>query len=155
MKIALGADHRGAVIGRALSAQLGAAGHEVLVVGEFSETPSDYPDVAFGVAEAVTDGRADRGILVCGTGIGASIAANKVRGARAALVHDEKGAELSRRHNDATVLCLAGDAITSDEAVGIVEVWLRTDFDGGRHQRRVKKIQAIERGENPAALGNT
>jgi ribose 5-phosphate isomerase B len=149
MRIALGADHRGAALARALCEGLPGLGHTVDCVGGFSGEPEDYPDVVWEVARAVADGRAERGIVICGTGIGATIAANKVRGIRAALVHDETAGELSRRHNDANVLCLAGDDATSAEALRVVGVWLRTPFDGGRHERRVLKIAAIERGEDP------
>ncbi len=150
MKIALGSDHRGTEASRALARHLEAQGHEVLVLGECSDDPCDYPDNAYLVASAVSRGDAERGILVCGTGIGMSIAANKVPGIRAALVHDELTAEVSRRHNDANVLCLAGDTLSSDRIPMIAERWLEAPFDGGRHERRVKKIAAIERGENPA-----
>ncbi len=150
MKIALGMDHRGVDVGRVLTTALPGEGHEVQVLGPCDADSCDYPDVTWPVAKAVAAGEADRGILICGTGIGASIAANKVAGIRAALVHDETTAELSRRHNDANVLCLAGDVLTDDEQIlRIVNVWLATPFDGGRHARRVKKIAAIERGENP------
>ena len=149
MKIALGTDHRGAEAGRALAEYLPAAGHEVLVVADISSKPSDYPDVSYLVAKAVSSGEAERGILICGTGIGAAIAANKVAGIRAALVHDEDTAELSRRHNDANVLCLPGDDMPDERVCRICDVWLDSPFDGGRHERRVKKIMVIERGENP------
>ena len=150
MKIALGMDHRGVDVGRVLTVDLPGQGHEVQVLGPCDQDTCDYPDVTWPVARAVAAGEVDRGILVCGTGIGASIAANKVPGVRAALVHDETTAELSRRHNDANVLCLAGDALTDEARIlRIVNVWLATPFDGGRHARRVDKIAAIERGENP------
>ncbi len=150
MKIALGMDHRGVDVGRVLTTALPGEGHEVQVLGPCDEDSCDYPDVTWPVAKAVVAGEADRGILVCGTGIGASIAANKVSGVRAALVHDETTAELSRRHNDANVLCLAGDVLTDDEQIlRIVTVWLATPFDGGRHARRVNKIAAIERRSRP------
>ncbi len=150
MKIALGMDHRGVDVGRVLTTALPGEGHEVQVLDSCDEDSCDYPDVTWPVAKAVAAGEADRGILICGTGIGASIAANKVSGVRAALVHDETTAELSRRHNDANVLCLAGDVLTDDEQIlRIVTVWLATPFDGGRHARRVNKIAAIERGQNP------
>ena len=150
MKIALGMDHRGVDVGRLLTAHLPGEGHEVQVLGQCDGESWDYPDVAWAVARAVADGVAERGILICGTGIGASIAANKVAGVRAALVGDPAAAELSRRHNDANVLCLAGDALTDDtQILRIVAAWLAAPFDGGRHARRVNKIAAIERGENP------
>lgn len=148
MRIALGSDHRGVDAVRLLQEYLPGRGHQVALLGA-CEGPCDYPDVSYLVAQAVASGDADRGILICGTGIGASIAANKVHGIRAALVHDETTAELSRRHNDATVLCLAGDEVSEDQTKRIVDCWLETPFDGGRHERRVKKIMAIERGENP------
>jgi ribose 5-phosphate isomerase B len=150
MKIALGTDHRGANLGRALARHLRDAGHAVEVVGELTEEPTDYPDVSYGVARAVADGGAERGVLICGTGIGACIAANKVTGVRAALVQTLETAELSRRHNDANVLCLPGDTVAPAEAAEITDRWLAAPFDGGRHARRVDKITAIERGEDPA-----
>ncbi len=150
MKIALGMDHRGADVARVLAEHLPDDGHDVVVLGSWDGEPCDYPDVTWSVAKAVAAGEADRGIIICGTGIGASIAANKVAGVRAALVHDETAARLSRQHNDANVLCLAGDALTEDtEILRIVNAWLATTFEGGRHARRVNKITAIERGENP------
>ncbi|MHC4208684.1 MAG: ribose 5-phosphate isomerase B [Planctomycetota bacterium] len=151
MKIALGMDHRGVKTVRALTKHLSGAGHEVVVLGPCSGEPSDYPDAAWLVGRAVIAGEVQRGILVCGTGIGASIAANKIPGIRAALAHDEAAAELSRRHNDANVLCLAGDELSDEQVFGIVDRWLADPFDGGRHERRVRKIAAIERGEDPVA----
>lgn len=150
MKIALGTDHHGIEIGQVLVQHLRAEGHEVARLGECRCEPCDYPDNAFLVARAVADGEAQRGILICATAIGMSIAANKVPGIRAALVHDEAAAEISRRHNDANVLCLSGDTIPLQQVPKIVDAWLDTPFDGGRHERRVRKIMAIERGENPA-----
>lgn len=105
----------------------------------------DYPDVAAAVAEAVASGLAEKGILICGTGIGMCVAANKVRGVRAAVCCNEVAAELSRRHNDANVLCLSGEFLGVAEIESLVRVWLRTPFDGGRHARRVDKISALER----------
>lgn len=150
MKIALGTDHHGIEIGQVLVQHLRAEGHEVARLGECGCEPCDYPDNAFLVARAVADGEAQRGILICATAIGMSIAANKVPGIRAALVHDEAAAEISRRHNDANVLCLSGDTTPLQQVPKIVDAWLDTPFDGGRHERRVRKIMAIERGENPA-----
>jgi len=154
MKIALGSDHRGVGTVQALMTHLAVAGHEPLLVGPCEADSCDYPDAAWAVGRAVAGGDADRGALVCGSGIGASIAANKVHGVRAALVHDARGAEMSRRHNDANVLCLAGDLIADDEACRLVDLWLATPFEGGRHARRVGKIAAIERGENPVLSGS-
>lgn len=105
----------------------------------------DYPDVAAAVAEAVASGQADKGILICGTGIGMCVAANKIRGVRAAVCCNEVAAELSRRHNDANVLCLSGEFLGVAEIESLVRIWLTTPFDGGRHARRVDKISALER----------
>lgn len=104
----------------------------------------DYPDVAAAVAEAVASGEADKGILICGTGIGMCVAANKIRGVRAAVCCNEVAAELSRRHNDANVLCLSGEFLGVAEIEALVRIWLTTPFDGGRHARRVDKISALE-----------
>jgi ribose 5-phosphate isomerase B len=150
MRIALGMDHRGVKAGQVLMKHLPEVGHEAVVLGPCSGEPCDYPDVSWQVGRAVATGDCERGILICGTGIGASIAANKVSGVRAALAHDEASAELSRRHNDANVLCLAGDALSDEQVRRITDTWLAGPFDGGRHERRVKKIAAIERGQDPA-----
>ena len=150
MKIALGSDHRGDARTEALARHLRDAGHDVLLLGENGTESRDYPDSAWLVGRAVADGRADRGILVCGSGIGMSMAANKVAGVRAVLARDLHDAEMSRRHNDANVLCLSGDRDSADGEAALVETWLATDFDGGRHARRVAKMAAIERGDDPA-----
>jgi ribose 5-phosphate isomerase B len=149
MRIALGADHRGDAAMKSLGPQLRAAGHEISIHGDCQGQACDYPDQAWLVAQAVKNGEADRGILICGSGIGVSIAANKVPGVRAALVFDELAAGLSRSHNDCNVLCLSADTTPAKEIVQIVDTWLKTTFDGGRHARRVKKIEMIERGEDP------
>jgi len=151
MKIALGSDHRGSQMAQALMQQLRAEGHEVSVLGECSGTMCDYPDVAWVVANAVANGHAERGILICGTGIGMCIAANKLKGIRAALAQDELSAQLSRTHNDANVLCLSADLIGQTLVKRIVDVWFRTNFDGGRHERRLQKIVKIENGHDPSA----
>lgn len=150
MKIALGTDHRGVEAVRSLIAHLQSASHEVAILGECGGESCDYPDSAYLVGRALADGDADRGILICSNGIGVTIAANKITGVRAALVYDKANAERSRRHNDANVLCLGSETTAHDELAEIVDVWLATPFDGGRHERRVRKILAIERGENPA-----
>jgi ribose 5-phosphate isomerase B len=142
-------DHRGVKAGRVLMKHLPDVGHEAVVLGPCSGEACDYPDVAWLVGRAVAAGDCQWGILICGTGIGASIAANKIPGIRAALVHDEAAAEFSRRHNDANVLCLAGDALSDEQVRRITDTWLASPFDGGRHERRVKKIAAIGRGEDP------
>jgi ribose 5-phosphate isomerase B len=151
MKIALGSDHRGSQMAQALLQQLRAEGHEVSMMGECTGTMCDYPDVAWVVANAVAQGRAERGILICGTGIGMCIAANKLKGIRAALAQDELSAQLSRTHNDANVLCLSADLIGQTLVKRIVDVWFRTGFDGGRHERRLQKIVKIENGHDPSA----
>lgn len=152
MKIALGADHRGADAVTAIIETLTANGHLPTSMGVCDTRSCDYPDMAYPVAHAVATGQADRGILVCGSGIGMSIAANKVKGIRAALVHDEVGAEVSRRHNDANVLCLPADMLGVRVIEQIVSAWLRTEFEGGRHERRVQKIQAMEQGLDPSTV---
>jgi ribose 5-phosphate isomerase B len=144
MRIAIGSDHRGFDAKRRLVPMLRQLGHEVVDVGPEGHDSVDYPDYAFNVAKAVSDGRVERGILICGTGIGMCIAANKVKGVRAAPCHDSITVEMSRRHNDANVLCLSADLL-GDELIGrIVRLWLETEFEGGRHARRVDKIKKIE-----------
>jgi ribose 5-phosphate isomerase B len=151
MKIAIGSDHRGYEAKRRIAALLQQLGHDVLDVGAGSKDSVDYPDFALQVAQAVSEGRVDRGILICGTGIGMCIAANKVRGVRAAPCHDSITAEMSRRHNDANVLCLSGDLLGEELIERMVKIWLTTEFEGGRHARRVEKILRFEAGqaENP------
>lgn len=151
MRISLGSDHRGVSLVQSFVAQLRGAGHDPVVLGECSGAPCDYPDIAWLVANAVARGESERGILVCGTGIGMCIAANKVDGIRAALASDELAAQLSRSHNDANVLCLSADLIGPILAKRILDVWMSTSFEGGRHERRLAKITRIEHGENPSA----
>lgn len=150
MRIALGSDHRGYEAMRNLMTHLEAFGHSSTVYGECNGEPCDYPDMAWAVGQAVAGNDADVGILLCSNGIGMSIAANKIPGVRAALVYDADNARRSRLHNNSNVLCLGGEMNPLDDLNRIVEVWLETPFEGGRHQRRVNKIDAIERGENPA-----
>lgn len=150
MKIALGADHRGIETARSIAEHLKRQGHETVVFGPAGSESCDYPEPAYGVATSVAEGRAERGVLICGTGIGVSIAANKVRGVRAAVVHDELTTQLSRSHNDANVVCLSGDLLGQRLMEKIVGLFISTEFEGGRHARRLGKIEAIERGENPA-----
>lgn len=152
MTIALGADHRGDTAMKALAPQLRSAGYSVMILGDCHGQACDYPDQAYVVAQAVSLGKAQRGILICGSGIGVSIAANKVRGIRAGLVFDEIAAAMSRSHNDCNVLCLSADTTPAKEILTIVDIWLKTPFEGGRHERRVKKIAAIERGEDPTRI---
>jgi len=144
MKVAIGADHRGVEIKRRLAEAMRAMGHEVSDCGWHGTEVCDYPDIAEAVARSVAGGAADRGILLCMSGIGMCIAANKVSGVRAGLCHTVESARLSRQHNDANVLVLAaGNPDTPMEE--IIAEWLKTPFEGGRHQRRVDKISTIEK----------
>jgi len=152
MKIAVGSDHRGFEAKEQIKAILAELGHECIDVGTSDNHPADYPDTAYLAAKAVAESRADRAILVCATGIGMCIAANKIQGVRAALCHDELCAQISRDHNDTNVLCLSGDQVREAMLRKIVEAWLRTGFSGGRHQRRVNKIRAIEEGQDPRQI---
>jgi len=145
MRIAVGTDHRGYHIRSKLVDLLERLGHEVDDVGTFSEGAVDYPDVAAQVAQKVSHGEVDRGVLVCGTGLGMAIAANKFHGVRAAPCHDDLTAEMSRRHNDSNVLCLSSDLLGERLIDRMVELWLSTPFEGGRHARRIEKIDEIER----------
>jgi ribose 5-phosphate isomerase B len=144
MRVAVGSDHRGVEWRRRTTSYLSTLGAEFVEFGGEADTPVDYPDVAESVARQVATGQCDRGILFCGTGIGVSIAANKVPGIRAAVCHDRFTADMSRRHNDANVLCLSADRLTPDEMLDIVKHWLTTEFEGGRHQRRIDKIAQLE-----------
>lgn len=142
MRIAIAGDHRGFELKKRLITSLTKQGHTVDDKGACGPESCDYPDLAFLVGEAVGQGLADRGILICGTGIGMCIAANKVLGVRAANCHDLITAELCRRHNDANVLCLSGDLLGEDLVERLVKVWLTTDFEtNSRHSRRVDKIK--------------
>lgn len=152
MKVAVANDHRGVEAKEQIKAIVIELGHECVNFGSDNETPVDYPDVAYDAAMAVSTKKVDRAILVCGTGIGMCIAANKVDGVRAALCYDELNARISRQHNDSNILCLSGDLLGSQALRKIVEVWLSTEFTGGRHQRRVEKIRAIEQGKNPHTI---
>jgi ribose 5-phosphate isomerase B len=144
MKIAIGSDHRG-LDARSIVREIAASlGHDVDDRGTHSSDPCDYPDIAADVARQVASRAAERGILLCGTGIGVAIAANKISGIRAAVCHDQRTAELSRRHNDANVLCVSADSADESALRSIVTTWLATPFDGGRHQRRVEKIAQLE-----------
>jgi len=140
VKIAIGSDHRGWEVKRRLVVLLQQEAHQVVDLGPESRDSVDYPDFAFRVARAVSVGEVERGILICGTGIGMAIAANKVRGVRAAPCHDSITAEMSRRHNDANILCLSADLLGEELIERMVRIWLSTEFEGGRHARRVDKI---------------
>lgn len=155
MKIAIGSDHRGFDAKQQIKAIAAELGHECVDFGTNDNNPVDYPDLAYLAAGAVSKKEADRAILICATGIGMSMAANKVHGIRAALCHDELSAQISRDHNDANVLCLSADQVGALLLRKMVEVWLSTDFSGGRHDRRVRKIQAIEDGQDPRTIVNT
>jgi ribose 5-phosphate isomerase B len=148
MKIAIGSDHRGFDAKYRIARLLRDLKHEVIDVGPEGNTSVDYPDFAFQVAQNVGTGRAERGILICGTGIGMCIAANKVAGVRAAPCHDSITAEMSRRHNDANVLCLSADLLGEELIERMVKLWLETPFEGGRHARRVAKIIQFETGQD-------
>jgi ribose 5-phosphate isomerase B len=142
MKIAIASDHAGLRLKNILKKHF--AEHEFIDVGTHTEDSCDYPDYAQLAGEKVVSGEAEKGIVICGTGIGISIAANKVKGIRAALCFNEFMAEMSRKHNDANVLALGARVIGDDLAVRITEVWLKTEFEGGRHEKRVFKIGKIE-----------
>jgi ribose 5-phosphate isomerase B len=144
MKIALGCDHRGFGVKQRMLKLLESHGNQVYDTGCFSNEYVDYPDFAVAVAQRVGGGDCERGILICGTGIGMAIAANKVLGVRAAPCHDLVTAEMSRRHNDANVLCLSADLLGEEMIERIVKLWLETPFEGGRHARRVDKIMKYE-----------
>ena len=144
MRIAIGSDHAGYDLKQHLNTVLEALGHEVDDQGTDSTESVDYPPICAGVARTVVEGRADRGIVLGGSGQGEQIAANKVRGARAALCNDLFTARLSREHNDANVLAMGGRIVAPGLADEIVALWLSTDFEGGRHQRRIDQIAAIE-----------
>lgn len=144
MRIAVGSDHRGDHLRLKLIDHLRRLGEEVVDLGVPANDDTDYPDVAETVARKVSRQEVDRGILICGTGLGMCVVANKFPGVRAAPCFDDITAELSRRHNDLNVLCLSGDVMGEKLADRIVEIWLRTPFEGGRHARRLQKVAAIE-----------
>jgi ribose 5-phosphate isomerase B len=144
MKIAIAADHAGFALKEKLRQRLAREGHELIDFGANSADSCDYPDFAQPVAREVAEGRADRGILVCSTGIGMSIAANKVTGVRAAPAQSEDEVRLTRAHNDANVLTLGARYLDEPQAAGLVEIFLNTEFQGGRHARRIAKIAQLE-----------
>lgn len=144
MKIAVASDHRGVRMKGQILSLLGELGHVGIDLGPLDENGVDYPDYAAVVASQISRGEADRGILICGTGMGMCIAANKFRGVRAVTCHDDVTAEMSRRHNDANVMCLSADLLGDKLLQRIIELWLRTEFEGGRHARRLEKIAAFE-----------
>ena len=140
MKLAIGSDHRGVRYKALITQLLEAAGHTVQDFGTSGEDSVDYPDYALPVARSVASGESDRGVLICGTGLGVRMAANRVKGVRAALCLNESMAETSRSHNDSNVLCLGQDMIDEPTMRRIVDKWLTTEFQGGRHERRLRKM---------------
>jgi len=144
LKIAIGSDHAGLALKNQIKEHLLARSYEVVDVGTHTEESCDYPDFALGVGRKVARGEVERGILICGSGIGMSIAANKVPGVRAALCHEPLSARLTRQDNDSNVLTMGARIIGSLMALAVVDAWLAEPFGGGRHQRRVDKIKAIE-----------
>ena len=149
MKIAVGSDHRGFQVKNKILGQIAELGHEAVDFGPASAESIDYPDIGAKVAQAVSSAQLDRGILICGTGIGMCIVANKFPGVRAASCHDDVTAEMSRRHNDANVLCLSADLLGERLVTRMVEIWLTTEFEGGRHARRLEKITQYEHPQPP------
>lgn len=145
MKIAIACDHRGYTVKQRIVAQISDRGHEVLDFGTDNPKPCDYPDFGIPAARAVALAQADRGILIDGSGIGMSIIANKIPGIRAAICHDELTAEISRRHNNANILCFAADLLGDELIRRIIDAWLLTPFEQGRHSRRVEKLSQLER----------
>jgi len=145
MHIAIGSDHGGYDLKQTITEFLNTEGHQVLDLGVHSPESVDYPDIAAQVARAIAAGEAQRGILICGTGIGVSMSANKVVGVRAALCTDCYMARMAREHNDAQILCLGGRVLGAGSALDIVQVFLDSEFQGGRHARRVQKINALDK----------
>ena len=144
MRVIIGSDHAGFVLKAAVADQLRRADHQVEDLGTFTEAPVDYPPICAAVARGVVQGRGEVGIVIGGSGQGEAIAANKVRGTRAALCHDEYTSRLARRHNDANVLALGARVVAQELALDIVDVFLTTPFDGGRHAARIREVTAIE-----------
>jgi ribose 5-phosphate isomerase B len=144
MTIAIGADHAGFALKQHLVATLGRLGHQIDDLGTYSTEPVDYPEICARVARAVVEHRADRGIVIGGSGQGEQMAANKVPGARAALCNDLYTAKMSRQHNDANILAIGARIVGCGLAEEIVGIWLTTEFEGGRHQRRIDQIAELE-----------
>ena len=155
MKIAIACDHRGYAVKQRIAAQIADRGHEVVDFGTDGAKACDYPDYGIPAAKAVALGQADRGILIDGSGIGMSILANKLPGVRAAICHDELTAEISRRHNNANIICFAADLLGDELIRRIIDAWLLTPFEQGRHSRRVEKLAQLEQelfGPEPMAM---
>lgn len=151
MRIAIAADHAGYELKNVLADHLAAAGHEVEDLGTMSDDSVDYPDYGAAVARAVVGGEVDRGIAICGSGIGICMAASKIVGARAATVHDVTSAALAKRHNDANIVCLGARFIGPQVAMDAVDAFLDAEFEGGRHQRRIDKLSRLEEPLTPAS----
>ncbi len=144
MKIAIACDHRGYEAKELIKNMLGRAGHEVIDFGTNESKSCDYPDYGIPASLTVARKEVDRGVLICGCGVGMSMTANKIPGIRAALCHDELTARMSRQHNNANVLCLPAMLVNDPLIIRIVESWLKTEFEGGRHERRVQKVMDAE-----------
>lgn len=145
MNIAIASDHRGYKLKEKIKSFIVSIGNSVNDFGPHNDEESvDYPDYGAKVANDVSSGKSDRGILICGSGIGMSLTANKVTGVRAALCHDLATTEMSRRHNNANVLCIGADVVKEDQIEKQIDLWLKTEFEGGRHERRVDKVMNIE-----------
>jgi ribose 5-phosphate isomerase B len=155
MRLVIGSDHAGFVLKSAVAGHLEAGGHEVLDVGTYSEEPVDYPPICADVARRVVRGDADAGVVIGGSGQGEAIAANKVHGARAALCHDEYTARLARRHNDANVLSVGARVVATELALDILDVFVSTPFEGGRHVARIDELAAIEAEEVASSRAGT
>lgn len=155
MHLAVGTDHRGFTLRTKVIELLQRLGHEVEDLGTYTPDAVDYPDIAAQVAGKVARGEVERGILICGTGLGMCIAANKFSGVRASPCHDDITAELSRRHNDSNVLCLSADLLGERLIDRMIEIWLSAPFDGGRHARRIQKIIELEHRVQQETQANT
>jgi ribose 5-phosphate isomerase B len=153
MRVVIGSDHAGFVLKGALAGHLRAVGHQVEDIGTFSTEPVDYPPICADVARRVVRGEGDMGIVVGGSGQGEAIAANKVHGVRAALCHDEYTSRMARRHNDANVLSLGARVVATELALDILDVFLSTPFDGGRHVARIEELAEIEAEESAQGSG--
>jgi ribose 5-phosphate isomerase B len=152
VRVGFGCDHRGFAAKQWVVGTLRQLGHECIDFGTDGRDPVDYPDIAYMVAKAVVETRVERAILVCSTGIGMPMAANKIKGIRATFCHDELSAHVARQHICANVLCLSADHTDEVLMCRIVEVWLNTEAGGGRHRRRIRKIEAIEDGRDPRGI---
>ena len=153
MRVVIGSDHAGFVLKGALAGHLRAVGHQVEDIGTFSTDPVDYPPICADVARRVVRGEGDLGIVVGGSGQGEAIAANKVHGVRAALCHDEYTSRMARRHNDANVLSLGARVVATELALDILDVFLSTPFEGGRHVARIEELAEIEAEESAQGSG--